>query len=129
MLPATQFVDHEKEEIIKAAGDISGIEVMYNQLLVGIYIRPEKTRGGIILADQSKDEDKFQGKVGLVLKVGPTAFVSDGELDFAGQKAEVGDWVVYRVGDGWQLKVGQRACRMLADRSIKLKISDPSLVF
>jgi co-chaperonin GroES (HSP10) len=119
----------DKQEIIEEVGDISQVEVMYNQILVGIWKRPEKTKGGIILTDNTRKEDDYQGKVGLVLKCGPSAFQSTDEMDFGTQSVQVGDWVVFRPGDGWQLKVGDRPCRMLVDASIKLKIPKPEMVY
>ena len=39
-----------KETLMKELGDISKIELLNTQVLVGVYIRPEKTKGGIIMA-------------------------------------------------------------------------------
>ena len=39
------------------------ISVLGTNVLIATYIRPEKTAGGIILPDRSKDEDVYQGKV------------------------------------------------------------------
>jgi hypothetical protein len=58
-------------------GDISTLTLAANNVLVAVYKRPEKTKSGIILTDQNRDEDNYQSKVGLVLKVGPTAFAYD----------------------------------------------------
>lgn len=131
LMTATKVVDlfDNKEDIIKSVGDLDDIEVMHNQILVGIWRRPEKTKGGIILTDNTKKEDEYQGKVGLVLKKGPTAFISDDDMDFKGQNVEVGDWIVLRPGDGWQVKVREQPCRMLVDTSVKMKISRPDLVY
>lgn len=123
-----ELPDPIKEEIIRDVGDISQVEVMHNYILCGIWVRPEKTAGGILLTAKSRDEDKYQGKTGLVLKIGPTAFV-DGEYDFAGQKVEVGDWIVLRPGDGWQVRVGGRDCRMVQDASVKLKVPKPDMIY
>ena len=66
-----------RQEILKAVGDISNFNVFHNQVLIAIYIRPEMTAGGIIITNKTRDEDKWQGKVGLVLKKGPSAFVDE----------------------------------------------------
>lgn len=117
-----------KAAIKKAVGDLSGLEVMFNQVLVATYFRPEKTSGGIIRPTSNVEEDRFQGKVGLVIKVGPTAFKDD-EIDYAGQTVEVGDWVAYRVGDGWEMTLNGTPCRLISDLNIRLKVSDPELIF
>lgn len=118
-----------KDEILAAIGDLSKLEIMHNQILVGIYMRPEKTAGGIILTDKTIDEDKWQGKVGLVLKKGPQAFKSDGTTDFAGQTVEEGDWLVYRVSDGFAIDINGAHCRLLEDVHIKGRVADPTVIY
>jgi co-chaperonin GroES (HSP10) len=116
-------------------GDIGHISVLHNQVLVATYLRPDKTVGGIILPGSAKKEDEYQGKVGLVIAKGPLAFVDDDRTQFGGQDINVGDWVAYRMSDGWQLTLkgratadnpkGEHHCRMLHDVDIKLVVSHP----
>ena len=73
-----------REVIMKNVGDLSSVEIFNNQILVAIYIRPEKTSGGVLLPNQTRDEDKWQGKMGLVLKKGPSAFVDESQNWFNG---------------------------------------------
>jgi co-chaperonin GroES (HSP10) len=117
-----------KTAIQEAVGNLDNYDLFFNQILVGTYVRPEVTRGGIIRPNDNVKEDEYQGKVGLVLKVGPTAFKSEDE-DFMGQNVEPGDWVVYRATDGWQLTIRDTACRILTDRNIRLRIKDPGDIF
>ncbi|MEN9931891.1 MAG: hypothetical protein RIS17_464 [Pseudomonadota bacterium] len=106
---------------------VAGVHLLRNRVLVATYIRPEKTSGGIIRPDQLREEDKWQGKAGLVLKIGPSAFdfeeideeIED-ELALAradhahpdvadiARRAmnehnvpQVGDWVFFRGSDTW----------------------------
>lgn len=118
-----------KDALFKAVGDLSGYEIFHNQILVAIYVRPEKTAGGIIRPNQNVEEDEYQGKVGLVVKAGPTAFLDSDDLDFQGQTVKVGDWVVFRTGDGWQLTIRDTACRILTDRTIRMRIKNPGDIF
>jgi co-chaperonin GroES (HSP10) len=121
-------------EIYRSLGKIDDIEVCSNQILAVVYIRPEKTPGGIILANQTRDEDKYQSKVGLIVKMGPDAC-----LDWRDDaKFHVGDWIVFKVSDGWSLGVKTDAsdagthgvpCRMLSDDSIRMRISHPERVW
>jgi co-chaperonin GroES (HSP10) len=113
-----------KEEI----GSLDEMELFNNQILVAIYIRPEKSAGGIIYTDKARDEDKWQGKVGLVMKMGPSAFVGDDDW-FKDVNVKVGDWVVFRHSDGWNLEVNGTACKVLNDISIKGKIPHPDFVW
>jgi len=74
-LIAMQHDVDPKQKLIEDIGDISKVELFNNQILVAVYIRPQKTKSGIYLTDKTTDEDRYQSKVGLVLKKGPTAFV------------------------------------------------------
>lgn len=118
-----------KEEILASVGDLSALDIMHNQILVGIYMRPEKTAGGIILTDKTRDEDRWQGKVGLVLKKGPLAFENDAHNDFGGQNINEGDWIVYRVSDGFSIDVNRVHCRLLEDSHIKAVVTDPAVIY
>lgn len=119
----------------KRIGDVSHIQVMHNQVLVATYERPDKTTGGILLPQSAKNEDKWQGKVGLIIALGSQAFVDDDRTQFGDVRPQVGDWAAYRMSDGWQLQLkgnpspdnpkGERHCRMLIDVDIKLIISHP----
>lgn len=108
---------------------LNEIEVFGNHILLGVYERPKITKSGIHLSDQTVGEDKHQGKAGLVLKKGPTAFVSDAHYDFKGQNVDVGDWVSIWVSDGRQLYVNGQLCRLVEDQHIRLKVSAPDLVY
>ena len=118
-----------KKTILETVGDLSGVEVMYNMVLIAQFIRAEKTSGGIIRPNMNVQEDVWQGKSGLVLKLGPNAFVDDEDDTFYGQKVEVGEWCVFKVGDAWSLNVNGYPCRLARDSSIKLKVKDPNIVF
>ena len=116
--------EEAKREIFAALGDISGFEVFGSQVLVADYIRPVKTRGGIITPGSAQHEDIFQGTVGLVVKIGPTAFrkgrmeqtgpgaslataeyVEGDEPRFNGRIPEVGDWVYFRPQDSVMISI------------------------
>lgn len=66
------------------------------QLLVAMWIRPKetKTKGGLILTDKTLDEDKWQGKVGQVIGLGPDAYRSDQYRTFSSEWCHDGDWVI-----------------------------------
>jgi co-chaperonin GroES (HSP10) len=118
-----------KKVLLEQVGDTSSIEVFNMQVLVAVYIRPEKTKGGLFLSDKSRDEDRYQSKVGLILKKGPTAFVDkDGEW-FSGLDINEGDWIVFRPSDGWNITVNGTLCRMLDDMSVRARIAHPDQVW
>jgi co-chaperonin GroES (HSP10) len=124
----THAVDPRKE-IVESIGDLSKIKIFNNYILVGVYKRPEKTKGGIILHHDTRKEDEYQGKVGLVLKKGPIAFVDDDKTSFNGQNVQEGEWIAFRTSDGWSIEINGVLCRMLQDTQIRLSIPHPDAVF
>jgi co-chaperonin GroES (HSP10) len=129
-MPATAFA-HDvdpKTKLLEQLGDLSGVEVFHNQVLCAVYIAPEKTKGGIIRPYQNVEEDKYQGKVGLVVKCAPRAFASDAKWQWPEDISE-GDWVFYRVSDTVALTVRGVACRIVDDVDVKSRINDPDLVW
>jgi co-chaperonin GroES (HSP10) len=118
-----------REALMKEVGDLSGVEIFNMQVLVAVYIRPEKTKSGIILSDKTRDEDRFQSKVGLIVKKGPSAFVDEDGKWFSGLDIKEGDWIVFRPSDGWNVTVNGTLCRMLDDMSIRGRISHPDQVW
>lgn len=115
--------------ILKQVGDLSQFVLFGNQVLLGVYERPEKTKSGLYLSDQTRHEDRYQGKAALVLKKGPTAFVSDHNYDFKGQNVEIGDWVAIFVSDGRQIVIRKCLARIVEDQYVRLKIPAPDVVF
>lgn len=128
-------MDHQvdpKQVILDRVGDISKIEIGPCKVLVATYKRPSRTAGGVELPDSVLKEDEYQGKVGLVLKRGPLCFENSDSHHFGGFTAAVGDWVMYRVSDGFMLKLtGQdkgEHCRVIEDAMIQAKLPHPDAV-
>lgn len=117
------------KEIMERVGDLSAFELFGNQVLLGIYKRPEKTKSGLFIADSTRQEDEYQGKAALVLALGPSAFVSDAHYDFKGQSVKVGDWVAVFVSDGRKILVNDQLCRIVDDQYIRLRIPAPDVVY
>jgi len=135
------------------------VGVQRNRVVVATYIRPNVTAGGIIRPDSTQDEDRYQGKAGLVLRLGPVAFDYE-ELhttadriaeDWSGKKPltrkqaiakarkaldlpGVGDWVVFRAYESYEIGVVIDAAttvsvKIVNDDAIISKIADPSTVW
>jgi co-chaperonin GroES (HSP10) len=126
-----------RDELLDDLGDLSGYEVTNNQILCAVYIRPNITSGGIYLTDKTVDEDRFQGKAALVVKMGPQAFVDTDNWRFD-VKAKVGDWIVFRPSDGWNITLPSKTaksrkdgvlCRMLDDIHMRMIIPNPDAIW
>jgi co-chaperonin GroES (HSP10) len=136
MMPALKAIHkvNPKTEILKRVGDLSDFKVAYNQVLCAVYVPPEDAQFGtlkIIQTDKTRDEARYQGKVGLVLQMGPRAFVDDADRQFYGFSIKVGDWIVFRASDGWQLTLtdNQVLCRMFTEWDIRGVVQSPDFVW
>jgi co-chaperonin GroES (HSP10) len=116
-----------RDKLLRELGDVSNLTLLHNQVLAVVYQRPEKTKSGFILTSQTLGEDKFQGKVCLIVKKGPQAFVDTAEWQFGDIKE--GDWVIFRPSDGWSITVNGVLCRWFNDTSVKGVVADPDLVW
>ena len=126
------LMDHEvdpSKKLIEEVGDLSQIELFNNQILVGVYIRPQKTKSGLYLSEKTTEEDRFQSKVGLLLKLGPRAFEPNDEGWFSGETFNLHDWLVFRPADGWSITVKGVLCRILTDTQVKMRIPNPDEVW
>lgn len=125
--------DIAADRIRAAKVDLTKVRVTMNSILILPHKLPEKTTGGIYLADRTKDEDRWQGKVGLVLKIGPTAFHDDAVNKFGGDSVKPGDWVLTRATDGYEIQLGGRSdgivCKLVSDTHIRAVVDDPDMVF
>ena len=130
-MPAMKMA-HEmdpREKLLSDLGDLNQIEVFNNQVLCAVYIRPSRTKSGIYLSDQTTDEDRFQSKVGLVVKMGSEAFVDASGKWFSTVDINLNDWVVFRPSDGWNITVNGTLCRMIDDVDIRGRVHEPDQVW
>lgn len=115
--------------VLDSVGDHSGVEVFLNNVLVATYERPKKMASGLYISDMTTKDDQYMGKVGVVLKLGPTAYQDDANVQFHGMSVQHGDWIAYRPADGWPISVNGHPCRILSDQHVKVRVNDPDLVY
>jgi len=119
-------------ELLKQIGDISDIEVLNDRILIAIYRHEGLTKGGIIASTKTEEESDYQGKVGLVLKIGPLVN-APGKDQARGATITVGDWVVVSPSSGLSMHAGQhgssRMLRMLIEKDIHMRVKRPDLVW
>lgn len=106
-----------KQQIHLMIGSLNDIEVFGRQVLVAMYVRPPQKANGLYMTSKQQEEDIYQGKAGLVLKVGPGAFQGDQSYisgTFGTRGAPVlEDWVFIRASSGFPLNlIGEGAQRI-----------------
>jgi hypothetical protein len=48
---------------------------------------------------------------------------------FQGLEFKVGDWLLFRPSDGYNVTVSKEPCRLLIDTNIKGRVSHPDLIY
>lgn len=119
-----------RQAILDKLGDVlDHFEVFKGMVLVATYTRETVgTSGRILAAAKTQLEDEYQGRVGLVLKVGPLAFKNTKDIDFGGVSVEQGDWVFYTPANGIGTKIRGVHCRLLDDVNIDGVVDDPDVL-
>ena len=134
----TVHIDDPKQTIwdkVNVGGDLDAIQLWGHYVLVGIYIRPatHSVKSNLQIPEDVVDDDRYQGKVGLVLKTGPRAYINN-ERDypmrmFDGLRADPGEWVAFRASDGLKTMVGDADCRLIPDSNIRAVLDHPDAMF
>lgn len=108
---------------------LAGTEVLGSDVLVATYVEPEK-RGSLFIPQKSVQESIFQGRIGLILKMGSTAFkYTKGGYAWEGPKPQVGDWILFRFADAWELYLSGVSCRVVDAEVVRAIIEKPEVVF
>lgn len=122
-----------RAEILQALGTTLDGAVLVNpvSVLLCMYERPEKTAGGLYMPETAgpRAEDKYQGKVGLIVEMGHLAFKDDEEHDWGPDKPKLGDWAMVRVGDTFPFYVNERMMRIVHENDVRMILPSPDMVY
>ena len=97
------------------------------RLLVFPFTPREKTKGGILIAQESLHKLRVATNSGYVLKMGPLAY-ADREKFSTGPWCKKGDWVVFARYAGSRLPIEGGEVRLLNDDEVLGTIKDPESV-
>ena len=97
------------------------------RLLVLPFTPKEKTKGGILIAQESLDKLRVATNCGYVLKMGPLAY-ADREKFTTGPWCKKGDWVIFARYAGSRLPIEGGEVRLLNDDEVLGTIKDPESV-
>ena len=86
-----------------------------------------KTKGGVLLSDQTVEETQVATNVGLVLEIGPDAY-SDKERFPNGAWCKKKDWVIFARYAGSRLNIEGGELRILNDDEILGTTDDPESI-
>ena len=88
------------------------------------YRGAEKTKGGIILSEETQKKTQLATVCGYVLKVGSLAY-NDPDKFPTGAWCEVGDWVIFGRYAGSRISIDGGEIRILNDDEIIGRVNDP----
>ena len=97
------------------------------RLLVLPFSPREKTKGGILIAQESLDKLRIATNCGYVISMGPLAY-HDNEKFPTGPWCKKGDWVIFARYAGSRLPIEGGEVRILNDDEILGTIKDPESV-
>ena len=94
------------------------------RLLVLPFKMKEKTKGGVILAEDTLERQQVASQVGLVLAMGPQCY-KDKERYPEGPWCKVKDWVMFARYAGSRIKIDGGEMRLLNDDEVLATIDSP----
>ncbi len=97
------------------------------RLLVLPFTPREKTKGGILIAQESLEKLRIATNCGYVLKMGPLAY-QDKEKYPTGPWCKIGQWVIFARYAGSRLPIEGGEVRILNDDEVLGTIEDPESV-
>jgi len=116
-------IDHENvSSIVDELPEPSGY-----RLLVLPFTPKEKTKGGILIAQETLDKLRIAVNCGYVLKMGPLAY-ADKDKFVTGPWCKKGDWVIFARYAGSRLPIEGGEVRILNDDEVLGTIKDPESV-
>ena len=123
-------------DLLARLGDLSGVRIFGARIMVVKFIRDTiGSSGKLLAAAQTQMEDQYQGKVGLCIKVGRLAFKTDAKHDWGEDQVQVGDWVLYGYGDGYDMDIQPYGtdekihCKVLDESEVKGLVPNPGLIW
>ena len=88
------------------------------------YRGAEKTKGGIVLSDQTRQREQSATVCGYVLAVGPLAYDDDNKFP-TGPWCKKGDWIVFGRYAGARLPIDEGEIRIINDDEVLALIQNP----
>jgi co-chaperonin GroES (HSP10) len=88
------------------------------------YRGTERTKGGIILAEETQKRTQLATVCGYVLKVGELAYKDEGKF-MTGAWCKEGDWVIFGRYAGARIAIDGGEIRLLNDDEVLGRVNDP----
>lgn len=94
------------------------------KILLALPEPKEKTEGGIIKAEETKEIEELASPVGYVVALGPDCY-KDTKRFPSGPWCKEGDWVILRPFSGTRIQCHGQEFRLVNDDTIEAVVEDP----
>lgn len=98
------------------------------RILVKVPKPPEKTKGGIILSDQSQDIEAMLNNLGVVVGMGPLCFKDPKKFGDVGIWCQVGDTVMLGKYAGIRMLIDSEEYRLVNDEEVLGVVGDTNRI-
>ena len=88
------------------------------------YRGAEKTKGGIVLAEETQKRSNLATVCGYVLKVGPLAYADESKFP-TGEWCKAGDWIIFGRYAGARIPIDGGEIRLINDDEVLGVVNDP----
>lgn len=137
--------DKDQQRVIfKALGDLDQYELLDEDVLLALYVPSNVAASGkcadgteykIFTTQNNTAETRYQGKIGVFIKAGPSAFkfYPNGQ-EYQGIVPKRGDWMVFRIADGHEIFLKDESasefvnCNRIHWSQIKMRVTNPKAV-
>ena len=127
VLPNKELVGVKKEEKKEIDESSKLPEPTGWRILVLPFKQKEKTKGGILLADETVERSQVASTCGLVLRMGPHCY--DKERYPEGPWCKKGDWIIFARYAGSRIKIDGGEIRLLNDDEVLATVENPEDIF
>jgi len=97
------------------------------RILVLPFKQKDKTKGGILLADETVERSQVASTCGLILDMGPHCY--DKERYPEGPWCKKGDWIIFARYAGSRIRIDGGEIRLLNDDEVLATVENPEDIF
>lgn len=98
---------------------VKGLDIYRNEVLLVTAPNRTKSKGGILYVPKTQQEQRFQGKIGLIVGLGEIAFKDEELWPNEETRPVIGTWVFFRNADTNECSIGGYSCRFILDDKIR----------
>ena len=117
-------VETNDEEVVESKLPTQLPEPSGYKLLIALPEVDEKTDGGIIKAQATRQLEEVGSIVGFVMKLGPDAYQDKSKFP-NGPYCKEGDFILMRSYSGTRFNIHDREVRLINDDSVEAIVDDP----